>query len=241
MKTIFALAALLTFVSVPEAWSQLTQWPTAQGGNDHFYEVVPALGGISWSNASAAATNRGGYLATIASSNENEFIFGLASQNTNIWYVGYGPWLGGIQPAGSAEPNGGWSWITGETFTFQSWAPSQPNNNGGAENRIHYGGLPTNSSAWNDLGQNDTNYSRGYVVEYVQHPNVVTLHIAKVNGHVILSWASRTNVQYTIKYTDELTNASWNTFATVNGNGITNGYADAHDNPRRFYRVSAPQ
>jgi hypothetical protein len=240
MKRILTLVALLTCVSIPQAWSQLVQWPISQNGNDHFYEVIPALGGISWSNASVAATNRGGYLATITSSNENEFVFGLASQNTNIWYNGYGPWLGGIQPAGSAEPSGGWSWITGEPFTFQNWAPVQPNNNAG-EDRIHFGGLPAISSAWNDLGQNNTNYSRGYVVEYAQHPNAVTLQITTNAGHLILRWASRTNVQYTVKWTDELTNGFSNTLFTVTGNGTTNSVADVHWNPKRFYRVSAPQ
>jgi hypothetical protein len=240
MKRILALAALLACGNSPQAWSQLVQWPIAQNGNDHFYEVVPAIGGISWSNASAAATNRGGYLATITSSNENEFVFGLASQNTNIWYAGYGPWLGGVQSAGSAEPNGGWSWVTGEPFIFQNWASGQPNNNAG-EDRIHFGGLPAISSAWNDLGQNNTNYSRGYVVEYAQHPNVVTLHINRQSTNLVrLSWDSRTNVQYTIGWTDNLSNTVWRKLTIVIGNGTTNTVDDTSGDPRRFYSVHSP-
>src|ERR1051325_12185873 len=123
---VFVLLALL---NCQRTRSQLVQWPVAQGGNGHFYEVVSAPTGITWGNASLAATNRGGYLATITSAEENAFVFSQATQDSTIWYSGYGPWLGGIQPAGSGEPAGGWRWITGEPFVYKNWAPGQPNNN----------------------------------------------------------------------------------------------------------------
>src|SRR5687767_12830050 len=189
---------LLVLLNSQPTWSQLFQWPVAQGGNGHFYEVVSAPAGVTWGNASLAATNRGGYLATITSAEENQFIFNLATQDATVWYSGYGPWLGGIQPAGSAEPGGGWRWITGEPFTYRNWAPAQPNNNQN-EDRIQFGGQADRSFAWNDIGQNNTNFTRGFVVEYDRHPNAVTLVIArKDQDEVRLSWLSRVNVLYTI-------------------------------------------
>ena len=119
-------------------------------------------------NASLAATDRGGYLATITSAAENAFVFNLADQDPIVWYNGYGPWLGGIQPVGSAEPAGGWSWITGEPFTYQNWAPLQPNNNQN-EDRIHFGGQANRSSMWNDVGRNTVTFTRGFAVEYDLH------------------------------------------------------------------------
>src|SRR5947209_3928494 len=89
---------LLVLVSCERTWSQLVQWPVAQGGNGHYYEVVSAPAGIAWGNASLAAPNRGGYLATITSAEENAFVFNLANQDATVWYSGYGPWLGGFQP-----------------------------------------------------------------------------------------------------------------------------------------------
>ena len=169
----FALAPLL-------ALAQPTNWAVEAGGNGHYYEAIWVAGGITWSDASVTASNRGGYLATITSSNENAFVFGLVSQDTNFWYHAPGgnwggPWLGGLQPAGSPEPDGGWQWVTGESFTYSNWAPGQPNNHNpnvnGGENRIQFGGQ-TNimASTWNDLNVTNITYARSFIVEYSGSP-----------------------------------------------------------------------
>lgn len=219
-------------------WAQLVAWPVAQGGNGHFYEVVSAPAGITWGNASLAATNRGGYLATITSAEENAFVFGLATVDATVWYSGYGPWLGGVQPAGSAEPGGGWRWITGEAFTYRNWAPGQPNNNQN-EDRIQFGGQAGRSSAWNDIGSSNTNFTRGFVVEYDRHPNAVTLSIARKGAdEVQLSWASRLNLSYTIEWTEDL-GTPWTLLTKVVGNGAVVSVDDSLAG-RRFYRCVAP-
>jgi hypothetical protein len=231
---------LLALLSSRPTWSQLVEWPVAEGGNGHFYEVVSAPAGISWSNASLAATNRGGYLATITSAEENAFVFNLAAQDATVWYSGYGPWLGGIQPAGSAEPSGGWRWITGEPFIYKNWTPGQPNNNQN-EDRIHFGGQADRSSTWNDIGQNNTNFTRGSTVEYDQHPNAITLSIAiKDADEVQLSWSSRLNVPYNIEWADDAT-GPWTLLTTLLGNGATLTLDDSLAGNRRFYRSTAPQ
>jgi hypothetical protein len=172
------------FVAFPmTAVSQRVTWLPFQGGNGHSYEVIAVAGGIRWSDASLAATNRGGYLATVTSSGENSFIFSVAREQSSVWFNGWGPWLGGYQPPGSPEPAGGWAWVTGEPFVFQNWMSGQPNNSGGAEDRIHYGGMAGPSEVWNDLGQNGTNFARGYVVEYDPPGAVLTL-AASATGDV---------------------------------------------------------
>lgn len=234
VPVVFGLFAVLG------ARAQLVEWAVAQGGNGHFYEVVSAPAGIAWGNASLAATNRGGYLATITSAEENAFIFGLATVDATVWYSGYGPWLGGIQPAGSVEPAGGWRWITGEPFIYRNWASVQPNNNNN-EDRIQFGGQADRSSAWNDINQSNTNYTRGFVVEYDFHPNAATLSIARKNpDEVRLTWASRLNVTYTVEWTDDL-GAGWTLLTSVVGTGQGISVDDFLVGNRRFYRCSAPQ
>ena len=231
---------LLALLNPHQASSQLAQWPLAQGGNGHFYEIIAAPSGITWPNANLAATDRGGYLATITSAEENAFVFNLADQDPTVWYNGYGPWLGGIQPVGSAEPAGGWSWITGEPFTYQNWAPLQPNNNQN-EDRIHFGGQANRSSMWNDVGRNTVTFTRGFAVEYDQHPNAITLSIVrKDSDEVQLSWASRPAVTSTIEWTDQL-GAQWNLLTNILGNGSTLTVDDSLTANKRFYRSSAPQ
>lgn len=230
---------LLVLFTCPQSWSALVQWPIAQGGNDHFYELVPAPAGISWSNANIAATNRGGYLATITSAAENTFVFNLATPDATVWYSGYGPWLGGVQPAGSVEPAGGWAWVTGEPFTYRNWAQGQPNNNQN-EDRLQFGGQADRSSAWNDINQNSTNFTRGFIVEYDHHPNATTLYVAiKDSEQIQLTWPSRLNISYTIEWTDDL-NGQWNVLTTIVGNGATLTVNDSLANKARYYRSSAP-
>uniref|UniRef100_A0A1I8GTV8 C-type lectin domain-containing protein n=1 Tax=Macrostomum lignano TaxID=282301 RepID=A0A1I8GTV8_9PLAT len=45
-------------------------------------------------------------------------------------------WLGGLQPAGSAEPLGGWYWVGCNTSVGSFWAKDQPDNFLGGENVI---------------------------------------------------------------------------------------------------------
>lgn len=150
--------------------AQLTNWTVSASGNGHYYETVVTNGPISWSAASLTATNRGGYLATITSSSENAFVFALAKADTDLWLQSggnwWGPWLGGVQPAGSPEPSGGWQWITGEPFTYSNWSPGQPNNSGGNENRVEFGGQSTIAGTWNDAGDTTSALVRGFVIEY---------------------------------------------------------------------------
>ena len=161
---------------------QSVQWTTNSGGNGHFYEAVLAPNGITWANAQAAAASSGGYLATITSAGENNFVYGLISGNLSYWYVtgteSWGPWLGGLQPAGSTEPAGGWTWVTGEPFAYQNWAGLQPNNNQN-ENRIQFHGhnAPGGAATWNDLNDSNIQYVRAYIVEFVAVPEPSTLSL----------------------------------------------------------------
>lgn len=153
------------------------QWLTSEGGNGHFYEAVAIEGVISWEAANQAAIAAGGYLATITSQTENDFIFNLIDEPT-YWYSGFnlrGPWIGGFQLEGSAEPDGGWSWVTGEQFEFANWNIGQPNNSGlDNENRIHFGNLADRTPFWNDVPE-DYDEIKAYVVEYVPEPGTLLL------------------------------------------------------------------
>jgi hypothetical protein len=155
-----------------------TQWAVANGGNGHFYQAIFAPGGISWDQASANATNFGGYLASITSSAENNFIFSLISNTPDYWIAdsggGDGVWIGGIwlgNPGDPANPIN-WTWVTGEAFSFSSWAFGQPNNINGYQNHIQFyspSGLTANT--WNDAADTlDAAFVPGFVIEYNSNP-----------------------------------------------------------------------
>jgi len=178
---VFFLAMGSTSVAAPE------EWKVADGGNGHFYEAFIVPGGIDWNDANSAAEAAGGYLATITSAQENAFVFDLIDDDPVFWddsnpnhSHGSGPWIGGFQPAGSPEPSGNWTWVTGEPWSYDAWAPGQPNddfNSGALQNRAHflgYGQLigPT----WNDM--QDYNLVPGYVVELVPEPATLFVMLA---------------------------------------------------------------
>lgn len=134
----------------------------------HAYQVVLAPG-IDWNSADALAkaTLRNGvpgHLATIGSPEENAAVEALRIALTTGEV-----WLGGFQPAGSAEPGGGWTWVNGEgTFpgtnggpAYANWAPGEPNNAQGKEQHLAIG--LHGPGLWNDEGILGV---AGYVIEW---------------------------------------------------------------------------
>lgn len=169
----WALGVLLAG-GVGWAQAQPVQWAE----NGHWYEAVAVgSGGITWTDAQQAAVARGGYLASITSEAENQFVYSLIG-GPSFWHSSgggssIGPWIGGWQLAGSLEPAGGWQWTSGEPFVYNNWGPNQPTNTNGKESYIHfYGPSNTPSPQWNDLPDTPPAnwYVKGYVVESVPEP-----------------------------------------------------------------------
>jgi len=104
--------------------------------NGSTYELVTEF--LSWNAAkteaeSALLNGVPGHLAVISDQAELDWILNNLSPSR--------PWIGLFQDLNSpnySEPAGGWSWVTGEPFTFQNWNPGEPNENppagGGPEN-----------------------------------------------------------------------------------------------------------
>lgn len=175
------LASLLVVLSIAthafasnETW---VQWPIESGGNGHYYMTVSAPGGISWTAAHAQAMAFAGYLVSVTSAAESQFVFSLVDSPTFWQDLGgknYGPWIGGFQPNGSQEPSGGWTWTSGEPFSYTNWRAGEPNNEGG-ENCMHLFWIPspTRSDTWNDLWCE--RLMRGYIVEsLIPEPTVLS-------------------------------------------------------------------
>jgi len=129
-------------------------------GNGHKYEVFDAS--KTWSEAREDCKRRGGYLVTITSKEEQEFINDLLSKQgkkNNYWLGGY-------------SEKKIWQWVTGEDFTYKNWAPKEPNNAYGRENKLELWKVPPNQSQWGDnansgnsFNTNPVNYI-GYICEW---------------------------------------------------------------------------
>lgn len=115
----------------------------------------------TWDESNAMATALGGYLATITSQAENDFI-------TNNIIPGHliaglsGAFIGGTD----AGHEGLWTWATGpeagQAFQYTHWAPGEPNGNT-SEN---YGFIGADGQ-WVDVATlRDPAFTTGFIVEY---------------------------------------------------------------------------
>lgn len=144
------------------------QAQTLDPANGHYYEYVD--GKVSWDLANTDADSMSydgvtGHLATITSADENTFITDHIIGTNDSW-------IGGYQDTSSpnySEPGGGWTWVTGEAFSYTNWGNGEPSNSGGDENNLELyadDGHDT-PGVWNDLNDaNQDGLSKGYVVEY---------------------------------------------------------------------------
>ena len=155
------------------------QWHSGNGGNGHWYQVVLEPAGLAWSVARERAVASGGHLATITSQSEDELVFGLAGRIDAAWSGPYslGPWLGGSQQDGAAEPAEGWSWVTGEPWNYRppsSWNSGRglsscggnaDNGGGGAtESSLHY---ISRFTCWNDAKPTGDYFGDGRVTSSI--------------------------------------------------------------------------
>lgn len=123
------------------------------------YEVIDDES-INWSDAKESAELKGGHLVTITTADENLWLTNTFGPDVLHFH-----WIGGYQPSGSVEPDGGWSWVTGEPWNFNNWSLYEPNNAYDGEDAVVFDhGVTVNGKSWNDLIS--TRFTRGYVVEY---------------------------------------------------------------------------
>lgn len=174
-----ALALLVAPTTTSAQTDQLVQWTTASGGNGHWYRYLSPVSifePFSFATAKSAAeasTYNGlqGYLATITSQAEQDFINGAFS-----YLVGFGgtgtAWLG----ASDAATEGEWRWLggpeAGQLVSYTNWRPGHPVAAAGFENYdllalSIFGGSPT-TYGWVSVEQSGG--ALGYIIEYGNGP-----------------------------------------------------------------------
>ena len=149
VSLIRSLALLLTLCLTSSTVAMPVQWRLADGGNAHAYRHVIPPGGITWTDAEAAAQANflagvSGHLVTINSQAEWDFV-------VSEFPINY-TWIG----LTDQFQEGNFYWVTGEPVTFTRWIPNEPNN-AGDEDFVFY---QTSSGLGGDFGWNDFKNSR---------------------------------------------------------------------------------
>ncbi len=106
--------------------------------NGHTYQLIqnPKI----WTEAISHCESLGGYLVTITSKGEQNFLFDqiLRYSKKDIW-------------AGATDKveKGNWKWITGELFYYNNWHQGEPNNENGIEDYLELRSRAV--FEWNDV------------------------------------------------------------------------------------------
>ncbi len=109
--------------------------------NGHAY-FKRTSGDVEYWTAKTYAESIGGYLVTINSQAENEWVANAAQGNY---------WIG----LSDASNEGYFTWTNGEPVTYTNWASGEPNNYGTGEDYVEAGP----NGVWNDVSDNDYNWT----------------------------------------------------------------------------------
>jgi hypothetical protein len=149
---VFIVNIFITSVIPAFSDSAIIQNPS----NKHWYKRFDTS--MGWHTAKAFCERRGGYLATITSQSENNFVWShLASKANKPGNI----WLGATN---DKTDTGAYQWITGEVWSFTNWGPGEPSNweavPGGSEKYLQFFNAQQEPSGkWNDAGS----YNQGEI------------------------------------------------------------------------------
>lgn len=197
-STCYALQRRVTFVAGTVFYNPLTE---------HFYEYVS--GTTSWTNSYTNASNKSyfgrvGYLATVLSEAENNFIWKLmandawfgASDDYNYINTAKGTTFFASQSAAEGK----WHWVTGpekgQNFSngntpsttlvsgmYHKWAGGEPNGTSEAFGQFY----SSNNGQWNDLANSSL---PGYICEYGDMPGDITTSTTILTRNIEISNSS---------------------------------------------------
>lgn len=156
--TLFLLSAMSPMLGSANAQSstEMEVLDTAVNPlNNHTYHLLSAS---SWEDAAEAARGLDGFLTTIDSAEENQWVFdtfaSFDNQSRHLWT--------GLS---DTDNDGVYKWHDGSPFYYNNWGESQPSE-GGDEDYVHIASTNMGNimpASWNDL-ENDPQYFPVYGV-----------------------------------------------------------------------------
>lgn len=108
--------------------------------NGHYYYLYSGGIASTYDEAAQYCESKGGYLATLTSKEENDFVYSyITQQGCESAYFGLS----------DAEREGSWEWINGEPFSYSNWYSGEPNSENSNEDYalLYY---KFTDGTWND-------------------------------------------------------------------------------------------
>lgn len=152
-----ALVALPTNVNAAEGTGSASIPADAVEFNGHSYYIF-CNEDYTYEQAAQFCTAVGGYLATITSPEENDFLFRYMLQ------AGYGSAYFGLS---DAQVEGNWVWSNGEKVEYTNWSDNEPNGESDVEDygMFYY---KYSTGKWNDgqFGPGTVNGGKAFICEW---------------------------------------------------------------------------
>lgn len=125
-KSVKLIIATLLLTPVSSAFAALVTWDSGAGSNNHWYETILSTG-VSRTDAKAIADAKGGYLVSITSQEEQDFIHdNILVFNSTTQLEGFAFWSGGYATNTDLNDlvnNGGspgWAWDNGDVWGYEN-------------------------------------------------------------------------------------------------------------------------
>lgn len=138
---------------------ELTDIPSdAVEFNGHWYKVIQDNSISDWNAASQYCNAQNGYLATITSAEENDFLYSYITQE------GYSSAYFGLSDAAS---EGNWTWCNGETVGYTNWAAGEPNGRVQENYAMFY--RKYSGGSWNDADYGANDGGTAFICEWGEY------------------------------------------------------------------------
>ena len=179
--------------------------------NGHAYLLIEEF--KTWNDAKIDCESLGGYLVTISSQSENDFVANLMVSD-EIW-IGFT----------DESIEGSWEWVTGESVTYTNWSQDEPNDDGDGEDNAEM----SSSGYWNDY--EGPSYLLNYVceidtVEVLDAPRIDFPNGGEIlDGKITIEWRKAVDPQgHSISYSVFYSSDNGSTWVSFDMSGLVEGF-----------------
>ena len=175
----FLLAMVLLLYAVPytgtaEAASLIPN--DAVEYNGHWYKVYDLDNVTNWDAAKSFCESKGGYLASITSQEENDFVYGYLHNTLGLSNAYFG--------LTDKDNEGTWVWSNGETVNYTNWHSGEPNYESSNEDFAMFYWKFTDGT-WNDgdFFRNTNSGGKAFICEWGDYSLNVPVDTGVYNNH----------------------------------------------------------
>lgn len=140
--------------------------------NGHRYERIDKK--RTWDDAEEYCRDSGGYLATVTSRDESDFIYRKLADG-----ISSSMWLGGTD----RDHEGTWQWVTDEVWDYERWSSRGANDKGQGQDYLSFNS--GHSRRWEDNGLPRHDERKKFICEY-EHSSSGDCEVSYSDGRLII-------------------------------------------------------